>query len=842
MSNLESNLDNLKAQIRPRLKDFLIAENCEIQNNGMLKCINPQHNDTNASMKLLADINNEQLWCYGCLSNADIFTAHHWLKKAPLIGFDFIYQNIYVLAKKFNISYEEVEFTQEQIERIEQFNFNAIIVSKLTKRDERGEPINWTDKPIIDRGWNPKTCEKLSISSVLDYSKLLRDIQQASEYTLDEIRFKGLSPELFGPDYITITMFDEKNRPIGFTARNLKWSKENDKVAKYKNSAHSPVFQKGKVLYGMNLVRNFKNKRLDIFEGNGSFITAYGAGHNSCVALSGSSLSEEQVKLIQELGFTHINLVLDNDSTGKEKTQEYMGKLSGREGLRVEFTRLAFTEEDLKAGLKDPDDFIKKYGLGAFFKNKPVGAYDWFLEKEADAIANNQVNIVEFVSKMIRVILNTSNRVERGRQLAKLSEVTKVPENDIRDEMDRILSVSTDKVKINIAKKLNSAKDTDEICAILSDSKDSIERTVGSKESRTILSIEEVLDTYDDMVNILDNKKPGIQGWITGFQILDTRLSGIPKPVGLNELGESIAIPGTIIGIAGAPQAGKSVIAQNLALRIAQLNSDVNILFWCLDDSKQRTFERMLAMMSGVAWNKVTRRVPINNKEKEKLKIHIEEFRELISSGRISFKDHSNGSSLPMLKKWVELTKESSNKPILIVVDSFHKIHATDAQSGYTETAKVKKFSEEIKSFVQKDTVSIIASLELNKTQTRGMEPDLSQITDSRKMEYDFDILCTVYNHFYDMDGNSEVIIKNLDNSISPLIKFNIRKSKDGGSGPLYFSLNTNNFQVKDYTAEDIARMGNLKEVNETNIGGIKIKSPDNGMLKSNTLEPWNTF
>lgn len=841
MSNLESNLDNLKAQIRPRLRDFLLGEGWEIQTNGMMKCINPQHADTNASMKLLADINNEQLWCYGCQSSADIFTAHHWIKKAPLTGFEFIQQNIYALAKRFNISYEEVEFTSEQIERMEQFNFNSIIISKLVAKDETGHAINWTDKHIIERGWNPKTCEKLYISTILDYQKLARDMQQATGYTLDEIRSRGLSPELFGPDYITISIFDEKNRPIGFTARNLKFSKENDKVAKYKNSAHSSVFQKGKILYGMNLVRNFKNKRLDIFEGNGSFITAYSAGHTSCVALSGSSLSEEQVKLIQDMGFTHINLVLDNDNTGKEKTQEYMAKLSGREGLRVEFTRLPFSEADIKAGLKDPDDFIRTYGLGAFFKNKPVGAYEWFIEKESEGIGNNQVDVVAFVSKMIRIIMNTANRVERGRQILRLSEVTKVPEVDIRDEMERIVTISTDKVKSNIAKKLSGARDTDEISAILDESRSSIERSVGSKESRQMLSLEEVVSSFDDLITILDNKKPGLQGWRTGFNVLDARLSGIPKPMGLDFDGNIIPIPGSIMGFAGASQHGKSVIMQNIALQLARMNDDITVLFWCLDDSKQRTIERMLSMMSGLSWAKITRRAPISVKEKQKLQTYIDEFRELITKGHIAFKDHSNGSSIPMMKRWVELTKETSDRPVLVVVDSFHKIHATEAQSNYTDYSKTKKFSEEIKAFAQTDNVSILTSLELNKTQSRGIEPELSQITDARKMEYDFDIIATVYNHFFDMDGQSDQVLKNPDGSISPLIKLNVRKSKDGGSGPIFFSLNTSNFQIKDYTLEDISRLGNLRPITPTEIGGITIKSPDNGVLVNADTEPWKS-
>ena len=89
------------------------------------------------------------------------------------------------------------------------------------------------------------------------------------------------------------------------------------------------------------------------------------------------------------MGFNHINLVLDIDSTGKEKTDEYMKRLSGIEGLRIECTRLVFKPED--NNLKDPEDFIKKYGLSEYYKLKPISAFDWYLEKESENIKTNKI-------------------------------------------------------------------------------------------------------------------------------------------------------------------------------------------------------------------------------------------------------------------------------------------------------------------------------------------------------------------------------------------------------------------------------------------------------------------
>jgi DNA primase len=423
MTNYEAAFETLKSSLRPRLREFLEEEGIKISKNGMLKCINPSHADKNASMKLLSDLNEEQVWCYGCQATGDIFTANYWLNKAPLTGLEFIQENVRALAKKFGIPFEEITLSEEQIERLEQYRFNGIVAEKLTLKDERGQPVNWSHSHCEARGWNLRTCEKLGVATILDYNKLLRDIQHSTGMTIEQIEKKGVSSNLFGPDMITITLFDERGKVVGFTARNTKWTKDSES-SKYCNSSHSQVFQKGKILYGMNFVRNSRHRRLDIFEGNGSFITAYAAGHNSCVALCGSSLSDEQVDLIIDMGFSHINLVMDNDPTGKEKTDFYMQKLSGIEGLRVECTRLVFKEEH--SHLKDPDDFIRTYSLGEFYKLKPVSAFDWYLEKESEAVKNNQLNPSDFAKKMVKVIYNTENRIDRARQRQKLSEITGV--------------------------------------------------------------------------------------------------------------------------------------------------------------------------------------------------------------------------------------------------------------------------------------------------------------------------------------------------------------------------------------------------------------------------------
>ena len=98
------------------------------------------------------------------------------------------------------------------------------------------------------------------------------------------------------------------------------------------------------------------------------------------------------------------------------------------------------------------------------------------------------------------------------------------------------------------------------------------------------------------------------------------------------------------------------------------------------------------------------------------------------------------------------------------------------------------------------------------------------------------------------MDGGSDQILFDDDELIKPLLKFNLRKSKDGGSGPLYFALDTKNFQIKDYTLEEVKALTDTSEVSEiVTKNGVTIVPYDKGNLikKSSTgasfQEPWKT-
>jgi DNA primase len=160
---------------------------------------------------------------------------------------------------------------------------------------------------------------------------------------------------------------DGGGHPVGFGGRLL-----GPGEPKYLNSADSPVFSKGKLLYGLNWSKNEirREDRAFVVEGYFDYVRLYSAGIRTVVAPMGTALTEAQAILLRR--FTaNVYLLYDSDKAGLRATFR-----SGDELLRQKATVRVIT---LPQG-EDPDSFVRAHGPAAF--NAQVnGAIDVFDRK-----------------------------------------------------------------------------------------------------------------------------------------------------------------------------------------------------------------------------------------------------------------------------------------------------------------------------------------------------------------------------------------------------------------------------------------------------------------------------
>jgi DNA primase len=145
-------------------------------------------------------------------------------------------------------------------------------------------------------------------------------------------------------------IYDVSNRVVGFGGRLL-----GPGEPKYLNSAESPVFSKGKLLYGMNWAKQAarRDERMLLVEGYFDVVRLIGAGVESVVAPMGTALTEDQAKLMRRYA-QRVFLLYDSDKAGLKATFRSGDELLAQ-GASVQVVTLPDGE--------DPDTFVRANGV-----------------------------------------------------------------------------------------------------------------------------------------------------------------------------------------------------------------------------------------------------------------------------------------------------------------------------------------------------------------------------------------------------------------------------------------------------------------------------------------------
>src|SRR5579859_562082 len=148
----------------------------------------------------------------------------------------------------------------------------------------------------------------------------------------------------------------EAGRVIAFTGRTLATDEKSG--PKYLNSPETPIYSKGKVLFNLDLAKEWV-KKFDyaiLVEGQMDCISVFAAGFQNVIASSGTAFTELQAKL---LGRFSKNVVVnfDPDTAGAKATERTLGLL-----VEEEFQIKVLT---LEQGF-DPDLFIRRKGKDAY--------------------------------------------------------------------------------------------------------------------------------------------------------------------------------------------------------------------------------------------------------------------------------------------------------------------------------------------------------------------------------------------------------------------------------------------------------------------------------------------
>ncbi len=230
---------------------------------------------------------------------------------------------------------------------------------------------------------------------------------------------------------VMFPIFDTRGNITGFTGRILQGD-----AAKYMNSPESIIFDKGKNLYGLNLAKKSTRGYYILVEGNMDVISLHQAGINAAVAACGTAFTRDQAKLLSK---SPVYLCFDSDGAGQKALER------AAEIFKEFETPLKVIE---MPDVKDPDDFIKKYGAEAF--ETLIKKAKTLTEHRMDMLLrgvdlNNTAQKIEMLDKAAKLFSGISNAVEREVYVTRLSAKTGISVDAINSEIRKTNAKNTRK-------------------------------------------------------------------------------------------------------------------------------------------------------------------------------------------------------------------------------------------------------------------------------------------------------------------------------------------------------------------------------------------------------------
>ena len=224
-------------------------------------------------------------------------------------------------------------------------------------------------------------------------------------------------------DRVMFPIIDLRGDVIGFGGRVL-----GDGAPKYLNSPDTPVFNKSRNLFALNLAKNSKSGRIVLTEGYMDTISLYQAGFDCAVASLGTSLTADHAKLLSR--FTkEVVICYDSDQAGVQAAERAIPLLE-KTGLKVRVLRVS--------GAKDPDEYIKTYGPEAF--GHLLDRSENHIEYSLDQLAgkydlDDPVQKAEYARAAAELLSRLDSPVEQEVFAAQISQRTGVGKDALMQEI-----------------------------------------------------------------------------------------------------------------------------------------------------------------------------------------------------------------------------------------------------------------------------------------------------------------------------------------------------------------------------------------------------------------------
>ncbi|HKL01375.1 MAG TPA: DNA primase [Desulfotignum sp.] len=369
-------------------------------------------------------------YCFGCSAggNAISFVMKYH-------GLSFV-EAVKMLARKYNIVVETRQMDPAKREEIAikeaLFHLNKKVMAyyaDLLRQDSSAEGAR---QYLAKRGITRETMDQFHLGYALDqwqggvaFLKKLRIRHKTalqSGLVLPRKQNNGFYDRF--RNRIIFPIFDINMQVAGFGGRVM-----DDQMPKYLNSPETPVYSKGRILYGLHAAKQHCRKAgaVHIVEGYFDFLSLFQNGIKNTVASLGTALTSEHVRILKGYAPTMV-LVFDSDAAGINAARRSI-KLFMKEGVDTRI--LVLPKGD------DPDAFVVHHGADAFLDlaGKAESVMQFLLKVAMDTHGLSVEGRIRILDEMKPHLADIQDSALRSLHVKELAETLNIDERAVLEKI-----------------------------------------------------------------------------------------------------------------------------------------------------------------------------------------------------------------------------------------------------------------------------------------------------------------------------------------------------------------------------------------------------------------------
>ena len=400
----------------------------------------PFHSEKDPSFTV--DSEKQLFHCFGCGVGGDVFTL---VMEKENLTFP---EALNYLAEKYHIPLPQKTRLSPELQKLEEkvYKVNELALAfyrrnlfqtkegeaalaYLKKRSLSSDTLETLKVGYAPNSWNALLGHfqgRGTEPALLEKAGLVLPSQKKSEYY---DRFRGR---------IIFPIFGLTGKIVAFGGRTVA-----EATPKYLNSPDTPVYSKGKTLYGLNWTKEAVREagELILVEGYTDFASLYQAGIRNAAASLGTALTPHQVGLARRFA-PRIIINYDGDPAGQN---------AALRAIPLCFEKAVQTQVLILPQSLDPDGFVRKFGHEPYLDlaGKSASGLQFLVDM---TVRTGRMNVPEEKSRIIRSIVTELNKIPdsivRSEYLRQASDYLGVEESLLRQIIEKPAPGKTGEEKV----------------------------------------------------------------------------------------------------------------------------------------------------------------------------------------------------------------------------------------------------------------------------------------------------------------------------------------------------------------------------------------------------------